>query len=229
MEAKQGRPPGLRISGKRAHWRATKAAVATGYPLKSVNLTRYRDEPAMLRSHCDRLQAEMLSWDRTKSAIGLIFTGTFNSLFDLYENDPESSYQKAQTIIATPLFGLHADDARSDRQTAHRRMRWSGRREWFKCPACGMRAGVLYGPQFACRSCQYLNYPSTRQCTRDRAITRAVRLRRRLGGDGSLLERFPGRPKGMKLKTWWRLYAKGRQGRAARADRDGSGCGEVVF
>ena len=85
---------------------------------------------------------------------------------------------------------------------------FGGRREWFKCPACGMRAGVLYGPQFACRSCQHLNYPSTRQCTRDRAITRAVRLRRRLGGDGSLLERFPGRPKGMKRKTWWRLHAK---------------------
>jgi len=43
---------------------------------------------------------------------------------------------------------------------------------------------------------------------RDRAITRATRLRRRLGGDGSLLEPFPGRPKGMKRKTWSRLLAK---------------------
>jgi len=37
---------------------------------------------------------------------------------------------------------------------------------------------------------------------------RAVLLRRRLGGDGSLLEPFPGRAKGMKRKTWWRLFAK---------------------
>jgi len=102
MEENQGRPPGLRISGKRAHWRATKAAVAAGYPVKSVNLTRYRDEPAMLRSQCERLQAEMLSWDRTKSAIGLTFTGTFNSLFDLYENDPESSYQKLKRSSRHP-------------------------------------------------------------------------------------------------------------------------------
>lgn len=42
----------------------------------------------------------------------------------------------------------------------------------------------------------------------DRAITRAVRLRRRLGGDGSLHEPFPRRPKEMKQKTWWRLLAK---------------------
>jgi hypothetical protein len=48
-------------------------------------------------------------------------------------------------------------------------------------------------------------------CTRDRAIIRAVLLRRRLGGDGSLLEPFPGRPKEMKRKTWWRLHAKGRR------------------
>jgi hypothetical protein len=31
---------------------------------------------------------------------------------------------------------------------------------------------------------------------------------RSLGGDGSLLEPFPRRPRGMKRKTWWRLFAK---------------------
>jgi hypothetical protein len=87
-------------------------------------------------------------------------------------------------------------------------MHLGGRREWFSCPCCGERAGVLYGPEFACRSCQRLNYPSTRQCLRDRAVTRAVQLRRRLGGDGSLHEPFPRRPKGMKQKTWWRFLAK---------------------
>ena len=87
-------------------------------------------------------------------------------------------------------------------------MHFGGRREWFECPACARRARILYGPQFACRSCRRLNYPSTRQCSRDRAITRAVLLRRRLGGDGSLLEPFPHRPRGMKRKTWRRLVAK---------------------
>ena len=87
-------------------------------------------------------------------------------------------------------------------------MHFGGRREWFKCPDCGDRARILYGSDFACRSCQQLNYPSTRRCSRDRAITRSVQLRRRLGGDGSLLEPFPRRPKGMKRKTWWRLFAK---------------------
>jgi hypothetical protein len=87
-------------------------------------------------------------------------------------------------------------------------MHFGGRREWFKCPSCGRRARILYGPDFACRSCQRLNYPSTRQCARDRAITRAVLLRRRLGGDGSLLEPFPRRPRGMKRKTWLRLFVR---------------------
>jgi hypothetical protein len=90
-------------------------------------------------------------------------------------------------------------------------MHFGGRREWFKCPACGRRARILYGPDFACRSCQRLNYPSTRQCSRDRAITRAVLLRRSLGGDGSLLEPFPRRPRGMKRKTWLRLFVRARR------------------
>jgi hypothetical protein len=85
---------------------------------------------------------------------------------------------------------------------------FGGRREWFKCPDCGGRSRILYGPNFACRSCQRLNYPSTRQCSRVRAITRAVLVRRKLGGDGSLHDPFPGRPKGMKRKTWWRLFAR---------------------
>lgn len=85
---------------------------------------------------------------------------------------------------------------------------FGGRREWFQCPNCGGRARILYGPNFACRSCQRLNYPSTRQSSRDRATTRAILVRRKLGGDGSLLEPFPGRPKGMKRKTWCRLFAK---------------------
>ncbi len=73
---------------------------------------------------------------------------------------------------------------------------FGGRREWFKCPDCGGRARILYGPDFACRSCQRLTYQSTSQCSRVRAITRAVLLRRNLGGDGSLLEPFPAGPKG---------------------------------
>jgi hypothetical protein len=87
-------------------------------------------------------------------------------------------------------------------------MHFGGRREWFSCPCCGGRARILYGPEFACRSCQRLNYPSTRQCMRDRAFNRAVQLRRRLGGDGSLHEPFSRRPKGMKQKTWRKLIAK---------------------
>ena len=85
---------------------------------------------------------------------------------------------------------------------------FGGKRLWFRCPKCGARARIIYSPRFTCRRCAGLLHPSTRQTGRDRAITRAVRLRRSLGGDGSLLAPFPSRPKGMKRKTWMRLFAK---------------------
>jgi hypothetical protein len=85
---------------------------------------------------------------------------------------------------------------------------FGGQREWFQCPVCDRRVGILYGPQFACRSCRELVHPSTRQRARDRAVTRAVLLRRQLGGSGSLLDPFPRRPRGMKRKQWLRLFEK---------------------
>jgi hypothetical protein len=61
---------------------------------------------------------------------------------------------------------------------------------------------------FACRRCSGLLHPSTREGAVDRALARAVRLRRSLGGDGSLLEPFPARPSGMRRKTWLRLFLR---------------------
>src|SRR5437764_1480293 len=75
---------------------------------------------------------------------------------------------------------------------------FGGQRFWFRCPQCGRRARILYSSDFECRPCSQLLHRSTRQTTGDRAIDRAVRLRRRLGGSGSLLEPFPPRPAGMR-------------------------------
>ena len=86
---------------------------------------------------------------------------------------------------------------------------YGGRRFWFCCPGCGGRARILYSPDFHCRRCSGLLHPSTRQTTRDRAVARAVRIRRRLGGSGNLLEPFPLKPKGMRRGAWLKLFSKG--------------------
>jgi hypothetical protein len=93
-EQPQNRPPGLRFNGKRPVWRASKAAIAQGFPLKSVHLSQLAADPKALRQRCERLQAEMLSWlNGRKTGVGVIFDGTFRSLLDVYETDKQSSYK----------------------------------------------------------------------------------------------------------------------------------------
>ena len=85
---------------------------------------------------------------------------------------------------------------------------YGGRRFWFCCPRCGDRARILYSPDFYCRRCSGLLHPSTRQTTRDRAVARAVGIRRGLGASGSLLEPFPLKPKGMRRRAWLKLFSR---------------------
>jgi len=102
-EQSKNRPPGLRFNGKRPVWRASKAAIAAGYPLKSVHLSRHADNPARLREYCERLQAEMLSWMAgKKTKVGYGFDGTFRSLLDVYQTDPQSSYRKLKRSSRQP-------------------------------------------------------------------------------------------------------------------------------
>jgi hypothetical protein len=84
---------------------------------------------------------------------------------------------------------------------------YGGQRFWFCCPCCAGRARILYAPEFDCRTCSGLLHPSTRQAMRERAISRAVGIRRSLGGSGSLLEPFPPRPAGMRRASWLQLWS----------------------
>jgi hypothetical protein len=85
-----------------------------------------------------------------------------------------------------------------------------GRRRWFMCLSCGRRCGVLYGgTHFRCRKCWNLAYASQHESPSSRAISKAQKLRRRLGGSESLDDPFPERPKGMHRRTYQRLRAEG--------------------
>jgi hypothetical protein len=92
MQTKAPHPAGLRILRGKPIWRATKAAVKEGYPVKSVNLSIYANDPDAIERRCTRLQVEMNSWLSGRRGSVKTFDGTIRSLVDLYQSDPESPY-----------------------------------------------------------------------------------------------------------------------------------------
>jgi hypothetical protein len=112
-----------------------------------------------------------------------------------------------------------ASEWRDIRQRVH--LTWTevhlgGRRPWFQCPVsscgkyCGRRVAKLYlgGDLFACRHCWGLAYESQQDSDPDPGLNKAQKIRIRLGGSGSVLERFPPRPKGMHRRTYDRLRSE---------------------
>ena len=131
MQSKTPNPPGLRFLRGKPIWRATKAAVAEGYPVKSVNLSRYADEPAALERRCDRLQVEMLSWLSGRRGNAKAFDGTVRSLVDLYQTDPESPYHGLPASTREPydvylrVLRKEVGERQIDRCDARDVKRWS--------------------------------------------------------------------------------------------------------
>jgi hypothetical protein len=105
METQNERPPpGLKWRTRKRgpavpYWFADPRAVRAGYPVKSANLSAYADRPMVLRERCERLQAEMLLWMSGQMKSAPQYDGTFRSLLDLYERDPESSYRDLKSGV----------------------------------------------------------------------------------------------------------------------------------
>lgn len=99
--------PGLRWrnvkGGLLPLWRASKAAVSAGYPVKSANLSSFAHDARLLTQRCERLQAEMNEWlsgRRDTPVKG--FDGTIRSLIEIYQRDPESTYQRLKPSSRHP-------------------------------------------------------------------------------------------------------------------------------
>jgi hypothetical protein len=85
---------------------------------------------------------------------------------------------------------------------------FGGRRQWFMCLKCRRRCRRIFGGRyFRCRKCYGLVYASTREPPHQRAIDRADRLRKRVGGDRGAFdgECFPPKPPRMRWRTYRRL------------------------
>lgn len=82
---------------------------------------------------------------------------------------------------------------------------FGGQRPWFRCPSCGRRVGVLYGGSiYACRHCHNLSYDCQREALHSRLLSRALKIRDRLGWESD----WGPKPKGMHWKTFERLVAE---------------------
>ena len=127
---------------------------------------------------------------------------------------------EGDAVILTYRF-RDAGQAEWKRIEQHLPLEWTGcnfggRRPWFCCPVysdgkrCGRRVAILYraGPLFACRLCHWLAYECQRQNSRDRGLSTAKKIRRRLGGGPDMLEPFPQKPKRMHWRTYERLRAR---------------------
>ena len=75
---------------------------------------------------------------------------------------------------------------------------------------CRFRVALLYlrGHVFGCRKCCGLAYSIQSENPHFRAITKAQKLRIRLGGNVNLLEDFPAKPPRMHRRTYDRLLAR---------------------
>ena len=88
---------------------------------------------------------------------------------------------------------------------------FGGRRWWFVCPKRGHRVAKLYLPTgahtFASRKAYRLGYRSQRESPRDRSLSQAFKLRRRLGSDAGIGE-YIAKPKGMHHTTFERAMLR---------------------
>ena len=81
---------------------------------------------------------------------------------------------------------------------------FGGVRWWFLCPGCGRRCAILY-PRL-CRLCRGGRYSAELLSPADRLITRAIRIRQRLGQTkGGVCVRFPAKPPRMRWHTYLRI------------------------
>lgn len=107
--AQETRPkaPGLkwraRANGPEVpYWFASAAAIRSEYPVKAVNLSAYANDHRVLLDRAQRLQFEMTEWLAGRRTYEPEFNGTFKSLLEFYQRDPDSPFKALKYSSAQP-------------------------------------------------------------------------------------------------------------------------------
>ena len=138
-----------------------------------------------------------LSWNRGGEPSGSIRFRTYEGGIDLiyrYRGAGDDDWQDVQEYVPFAYSHQH----------------FGGSRRWFVCLRCRRKCGVLYGgTHYRCRKCWNLAYQSQHEDSSSRAISKAGKFRKRLGGSECTEDPFPDKPKGMHWRTYERLRARG--------------------
>jgi hypothetical protein len=162
---------------------------------------RYLRRIGFFRSTPGKLRHEIVSWSRRGQPSGhvsVLFRGTAAPY------PPE---------ILLTYCAQHPGEPDGTDITEHIAIdttpcQYGGERAWFLCPGCGDRRAVLFCVHglFRCRGCRRIAYSSTRETAWDRAIRRALTIKRRMGGhtEGTVFDPEP-KPPHMHWTTYLRL------------------------
>jgi integrase len=101
MERKKEKPLQLIWDRGVPVWRATRAAIRAGYPVKRANLSYFADDEAALFARCQRLTAEQNEWLSPQRPDPL-FDGTIRSVINLWQADPASPYHTPEASSRHP-------------------------------------------------------------------------------------------------------------------------------
>jgi hypothetical protein len=83
-------------------WRATRAAIKSGFPTKRVNLSALANDEAALLARCHRLTAEMNEWLSGRRDRVVTFDGTIHTVINFYQLDPDSPYHLIEASSRHP-------------------------------------------------------------------------------------------------------------------------------
>jgi hypothetical protein len=124
---------------------------------------------------------------------------------------------------ARQLLAIEHDDGTQVIGLASVPANFGGRKWFFLCPRTYRRVSVLWkppgSPYFAARQAfgRQVAYGSQFEAPRDRAISKARAIRKRLGGGDDLFDNFPEKPLRMRRRAYERLASLDEQYQAATA------------
>jgi len=98
----KAKAPGLVWDRRAPIWRATRAAIKTGFPTKRVNLSAFANDEAALLARCHRLTAEMNEWLSGRRNRDVTFNGTIRAVINLWQIDKDSPYHLIEASSRHP-------------------------------------------------------------------------------------------------------------------------------